>query len=369
MILQAAKEAIIAVDKNGLISSFNPGAEKIFDQHSKDWIGRHFSELLEDQENQLTLNRLSKSYQIPFKDIFNYLTFAAKRNIRNEIPLAYSIDNQKKYVVFSVSTLADKNGQLTGYLLEGTDITERRTWEEELKIAHLKAEAGNMAKSQFLANMSHDLRTPLTAILGFNELLKMKSKNLTETEMGYLNRIQDNGQLLLKLIESILDLERIEVGKIKIEKEEILLDQLLQKIIDQLGSQFISKHITPILDCPPNLEPINTDPEKLTQILINLIGNSLKFTHQGTLKITVHKEEETNIARSIDISDTGVGMNNEELTKIFDAFYQVRGPGNMRNPGSGLGLAIVKSLCDLLDYTITVKSEPGKGSTFTIHLV
>jgi signal transduction histidine kinase len=300
----------------------------------------------------------------------DYITFAAKRNIKEDIPLVTSENNEKRYVVFSASPLLNKDGrQNEGFLLEGFDVTERKAWEEELKIAHLKAEAGNMAKSQFLANISHDIRTPLTAILGFTEILKNKNLPLSPKELGFLDRIEENGKTLISLIDLILDLEKIEVGKLKVEKSDVNLADLIKKITDQLEVQFLAKpDLKLILELPSPLEPVYTDPQKLTQILMNLIANSIKFTTKGYLKIKVIADESTQVAKKIEISDSGNGMEKEELTKIFDAFYQVRGSKISKKLGIGLGLAIVKSLCDLLDYDISVKSEPGKGTTFTILL-
>ena len=255
---------------------------------------------------------------------------------------------------------------VTGAVMFGKDVT-RRIWAEEgLRIARDEAEAANQAKSQFLANMSHELRTPLNSVIGFaNILLKNKKQHLDQGETGFLQRIQANGRHLLSLINEILDLAKIEAGRVELEILEADLSDLVKETLQQIEGQVRDKDVKVLADVPDVSLPVETDPHKLKQIIINLVGNALKFTEHGSVTVKVDAEPD-GTPFAIRVIDTGIGIPKERLEGIFEAFQQADGSTTRRFGGTGLGLAISRSMCQLMGYDLTVDSEVGKGSVFSI---
>jgi PAS domain S-box-containing protein len=252
------------------------------------------------------------------------------------------------------------------------DVTERKALEEELlraTAASAAAEAASVAKGEFLANMSHELRTPLNSVIGFaNVLLKNKSSNLGATDLQYLERIRANGEHLLELINDILDLSKIEVGKMEAEVERFSLSELVEETIAGLRGAVRDDTVDLRAILPDSMTPLATDRGKLKQILINLIGNALKFTEEGEVTVQVYADAGTHRPERIEVRDTGVGIPQDRLAAIFGAFEQADTGTGRRFGGTGLGLTIVTSLAELLGFQVEVESEPGVGSTFRVLL-
>jgi signal transduction histidine kinase/HPt (histidine-containing phosphotransfer) domain-containing protein len=230
------------------------------------------------------------------------------------------------------------------------------------------AEAANHAKSQFLANMSHEIRTPLTAILGFTEnLLEPQVPEAERTSA--LQTILRNGHHLLQLINDILDLSKIEAGKLDVEKLDCPPGELLADVVAALRVRADAKRIGLMLAYRGSIpETIHSDPTRLRQILINLVGNAIKFTERGHVELAVsveHPRSQRPMLR-LDISDTGIGMTPEQLGRLFEPFSQADGSVTRRFGGTGLGLSISRRLAQLLGGDITVASEPDRGSIFTV---
>ena len=259
---------------------------------------------------------------------------------------------------------------VTGVVVFSKDITRRHIAEEALRNAKLDAEEANQAKSQFLANMSHELRTPLNSVIGFaNILLKNRSGLLVQKELGFLDRILANGKHLLTVINEILDLSKIEAGRMELDLETVELEPLIQGTLSQMESQIGGKPVSLKGEIQGSLGPMLVDPGKLKQVIINLVGNALKFTEEGEVLVRVETDGRGGEAERIHVQDTGLGIAKERLAAIFEAFQQADGSTTRRFGGTGLGLTISRSLCELMGYRLTAASEVGKGSTFTIHLV
>ncbi len=245
---------------------------------------------------------------------------------------------------------------------------EQEKARETLWRAKEAAETANLAKSQFLANMSHELRTPLNSVIGFaNILMKNKGQNLESQQLQYLERIQENGTHLLTLINDILDLSKIEAGRVDLELQPVALGPLVRETLQQLGSQLPSPRVRLLADEPGDLQPALTDPKRLKQVLINLVGNALKFTERGSITVRIVPDGEGRPVR-VDVVDTGVGIPPERQQAVFEAFQQADNSTQRRFGGTGLGLTISRSLLQAMGYSLTLESEVGKGSTFRIHL-
>ncbi len=242
------------------------------------------------------------------------------------------------------------------------DLTEQA---KELEIQKQKAEESTKLKSQFLASMSHELRTPMNSILGLTELILEKSE-LEGKNKERLEVVLSSGKRLMTLINDILDLSKIEAGKMEIRYEDVLLDELIEEVYNSITPLAAKKNINFEIERETNTHIlINTDRGKVIQVLINLLGNAVKFTEVGsvTLKILV-----TDVHIAFKVIDTGVGITNEQQKFIFEEFRQIDGTTTRKHGGTGLGLTICRKITDLLNGNLSVQSEYGKGSTFEFSI-
>ncbi|MBN1649763.1 MAG: PAS domain S-box protein, partial [Bacteroidales bacterium] len=238
----------------------------------------------------------------------------------------------------------------------------------QLILAKEKAEAATLSKSIFLANMSHEIRTPLNAVLGFSEILNRMIDHPTQKD--YLNSIQSSGKTLLKLINDILDLSKIEAGKLTLLKEEVNLTSLLHEIQNSFQLRANDKGIDLQLIIPDNTPKyFILDELRLKQVLLNLLSNALKFTDKGSviLELKIRKIESEKIDFDLIIKDTGIGISEKFKERIFEAFEQQEGQDNKKYGGTGLGLAITNRIIQMMGGQITLESKINKGSTFSVH--
>jgi signal transduction histidine kinase len=237
---------------------------------------------------------------------------------------------------------------------------------ELLQRQHLELEQASQLKSQFLANMSHEFRTPLNAILGYTSmLLQGVSGDMTAAQKNKMTRVDSNARHLLSIINDILDISRIEAGKMPLHLEDFELPGLISELLAEVEPLIQKARLQTLTELPLDLPLLHSDRQKVKQIVLNLLTNAIKFTPQGTVKVEVTPDEERREMR-IAVQDTGIGIAAQDHEKVFEDFRQADNSVTREYGGAGLGLAICRRLAKMLDGRIELESELGRGSTFTL---
>jgi len=271
--------------------------------------------------------------------------------------------------VSMIGYVQDPENPAAGTIWIFEDRTAARQTEHELREAKERAEAANRAKSLFLANMSHELRTPLNAIIGFAQILR-HDRNLDDRQFGRLRIIEESGEHLLMLIEDILDLAKIEAGKLELMPAAVALPAFFATLSDICRVRADQKHLLFVNELAPDLPAmVQIDEQRLRQVLLNLMGNAVKFTQRGGVTLRVQKLEQGNTHARLrfEVRDTGIGIAADDQDAIFRPFVQVGDSAKWR-AGTGLGLAITRQLVRAMGGDITVQSQPGAGSLFAFEL-
>jgi PAS domain S-box-containing protein len=375
LILDWTGEGILGLDAQGRHVFVNLAASKMFGYQPEELIGK--------SSHATWHSRHPDGSPYPLEECVIYAAMADGREHHCDQEMFWRKDGTRFPVEYTVTPAREKDRSIAA-VLTFRDITERKKAAEELRdyaevLASANqameefaraAEVANQAKSEFLANMSHEIRTPITAILGFTDLFLMGSPP-PEPQREYLRAIQRNGQALLELINDILDLSKIEAGKLGVEPTDCPVAQIIDDVLSAVSIRAREKGIAlevEDLDKIPRM--IHTDPGRLRQILVNLAGNAVKFTKRGSVRISARLIDGKNGEPSLQFSvtDTGIGISPEKIGELFQPFVQADSSITRHYGGTGLGLAISKRLANSLGGDIEVQSDIGKGSTFAVTI-
>ncbi|REJ95714.1 MAG: PAS domain S-box protein [Planctomycetota bacterium] len=357
-ILETARDAFIAMDEEGRIVDWNPQAEETFGWTREEAIGRLLAETVVPPELRIQhsqgVQQFLETGEGPVLDR------------RIELP-AIRRDGSQFPVELTITAIADGEGHLFASFLH--DITGRKQAEAELEQARDDAEAANRAKSDFLANMSHEIRTPMNAVIGMTELVL--DTDLTSTQRDYLNTVIESSESLLTIINEILDFSKIEAGKLELDPAPFDLREELGDAVKPLGVRASAKGIELAWRADHSVpECLVGDAARLRQVLINLVGNAIKFTTEGEVVATVDVDDrhDGRVTLHFAVQDTGIGISPDRQASIFDAFEQGDNSTTRRFGGTGLGLAIASRVVERMQGRIWVESTPNVGSTFHFTL-
>ena len=356
--LDTMAEGLLVLDAKQNIVLANLAFTSIIGESSDDLIGRQISRLpWLSVENETLDEKLT-----PWTRTLEDSQVRTADMIRLSLP-----DGESKTFMTNCSPVLSGGGKAAGVLISFDDVTELEQKELELRISKEEAEQANRFKSEFLANMSHEIRTPMNAILGFSEILKRGYDKNNKDSIRYLNTISSSGNHLLNLINDILDLSKVEAGRIEVETIQTPIHQVIQEVIQIMQVKADEKSI--FLKFEPKTplpEFIHTDAGKVRQMVTNLIGNAIKFTETGGVTVsTILQQEGENPMLAIEVIDTGIGMTLPQAEEIFNPFTQADSSITRRFGGTGLGLTISKRFAEALGGDIVVASVQGEGSTFT----
>jgi PAS domain S-box-containing protein len=360
-VLDQMSDAVVVADRNEKFVIFNPAAEQMFglgptDTTSQEWPER-YGVFYPDQRTPFRGEELPLARAIRGEEVNDIEIF-----VRNaDIP-------DGKWVIVSGRPLRDASGELQGGVVVCHDITLRKRAEGALQKAKEAAESANRAKSEFLANMSHEIRTPMNGVLGMTELAL--ETDLSQEQREYLTMVKSSAEGLLGVINDILDFSKIEARKLELESIDFSLRETLGDTMKVLGPRAREKGLELACHIPPDVpDGLRGDPVRLRQVVLNLVGNALKFTEAGEVVVDAAVEQriDDRLGLRIAVRDTGIGITADKKELIFAAFAQADASTTRKYGGTGLGLAISSSLAQLMGGGIDVESEVGKGSTFRLR--
>ncbi|NTU80272.1 MAG: PAS domain-containing protein [Chloroflexales bacterium] len=345
-VIESMGDALIVLDSERRIVDVNPAALCMIGRSAREIIGRTIIDLLPNHEE--LVNRLRDQ-----EAATSELTLDRGRGLEH-----YDI---------RVSSLKDGRGHITGRLIVARDISVQKRFEAELQHAKELAEQASKAKSAFLANMSHELRTPLNAIIGYSEIIGEELAAERADLVPDMQRIGAAGQHLLTLINDVLDLSKIEAGRMNLNLEEIDPLPIVHNVVATIEPLLRQRGNRLDLRVDSPLSIVLADPTRLRQVLFNLLSNAAKFTERGVITLHVSDDHERGML-AFAVSDTGIGISEEQLGKLFQPFTQADSSTTRRYGGTGLGLAISQRFCAMMGGEVTAASVPGQGSTFTVRL-
>jgi PAS domain S-box-containing protein len=356
-LVRSTPDAVAAFDSAGCVNDWNPAMAALTGRAYAEVVGQAVGDLLHfvprGEEVRLVLDalegRTSKLVDVPARD---------------------AQTDAEVWLDVTISPMRTTDGRTLGGLLVARDVTERKRVADVILASKNAAEEANRAKSDFLARMSHELRTPLNSVIGFTNVLRRnRDGRLNADEVTYLERINANGRHLLTLINEVLDLAKIEAGRETVQLEPTAVGALVREVVADLDVRASGASVRLVADVPDETLVAVTDAAKLKQVLINLVGNAIKFTPAtGRVTVRVASDAAHGSATRVEVEDTGIGIAEDRLVAIFDAFEQADEQTSRRYGGTGLGLAISRKLCTLMGHDLIVHSEVGRGSVFMVLL-
>lgn len=358
--------SVVATDTQGMITVFNRGAENMLGYKAEEMVGKQTPAILhEPAEIEAYGKVLTKRYGTEVSG-FRVFVEPAERNEFDRREWTYiHADGHRIRADLTITAVRDEQEQITGYLGVAVDVTVRHQAELQLIEAKETAESASKAKSDFLANTSHEIRTPINGIIGMQELLRQTQ--LTDEQSQYIDALGNCARVLLNVINEVLDYSKIEAGHLKIEHVPVELRGQIRDSLEPLQIRARQKGLRFTIEVDPDVPShVLTDPIRLTQILMNLVGNAVKFTSSGSIGVSVGVEsEESGLAvLQVAVRDTGPGIEKTVQEAIFNPFTQSDSSTTRRFGGTGLGLSIASRLVELLGGDIQLESEPGSGTTF-----
>jgi two-component system, sensor histidine kinase and response regulator len=348
-LIKASPISIVAYDLKGIVQSWNPAAEQLFGWTEQEATGHHLPFVTPDMHGEFH-ERMRRALQ------GQELSGESVRRVRKDgSPIELSIAS---------APLRDSCGTTIGLISVITDITERKRVEEEVQKARAAAEAANRAKSEFLANMSHEIRTPMNGVIGMTELAL--DTELTAQQREYLSLVKSSGDALMTVINDILDFSKIEAGKLELDPIPFNLRDTIEETARTLALRAHQKGLELVTDIQPGIpEVLVGDPVRLRQVLLNLLGNAVKFTDMGEVCLRVEREQmQEGVGLHFSVRDTGIGIPADRQKLIFEAFTQADNSTTRKYGGTGLGLTITSRLVALMGGRIWVESKAGEGSVF-----
>ena len=348
-LIESNIDALMTTDPSGIITDVNKQMEALTGCTRDELIGAPFKKYFTDPERAEAAIKLVLSQ----KKVTDYELTACAR------------DGKQTVVSYNATTFYDRDRTLQGVLAVSRDVTERKLVEAELQQAKAAAESASRTKSDFLASMSHEIRTPMNAIVGIADLLAKTPLNPEQDK--YVQIFRRAGDNLLNLINDILDLSKVEASQLELERTGFSVKDHLEKVTEMVAGRAREKGLALVCEIAPNVPAdLVGDPTRLRQVLINLLGNAIKFTESGEVALRVAPDAGSSVPTALrfTVSDTGIGIPSEKLGQVFEPFTQANSSTTRRFGGSGLGLTISKRLVELMGGRIWAESTVGKGSVF-----
>ena len=346
---------ILVTDREGKIKLINKKGCELLGYEEHDLISKNWFKISIPEELQIKA-------KVDYSKLMDGII-----ELRPYFEAPIQIKDETKFFAWHNILLKDDDGNITGVLSSGNDITDRRQAEEALVFAKLISDNAYRTKKQFLSNVSHELRTPLNLIIGYSDLLREDYVGTTnEAQKQYLDVVKRSGNRLLLLINSMIELSAIEEGKTELDMKKFYIPVLIKDIENSTLPMAKKKQVNLEFELEDDVTTICADKEKIKTVLYNLISNAIKFTPlSGDVKVSIFRDKQM---LKVSVKDTGIGMEKSEMDKLFQPFSQIDSSLNRRFEGVGLGLIIVKEFVEMHEGNIQVESEINKGSTFTFFI-